>query len=219
LAGSAFAASPRPKGAWAVPAAMRSVLCALAALGVLAAPFPLVPLAGGQIVTDASVMFEDQATSGTVIVAETELPDGGFVVIHDERLQVGDALGSVIGNSSYLEPGNHTDVRIGIDAYEGTQNLTAMAHMDTNGNQEYDFGMGGANGTADGPYVGAGGAVVDSATVTWEDDAEDDAEETDDGNGGTVGADRDGDEDNGTPGFGLVGALAALAGVALRRRR
>lgn len=40
----------------------------------------------------------------------------------------------------------------------------AMLHLDTNGNQTYDFVT--TNGSADGPYIVDGAAVVDAGEVT-----------------------------------------------------
>lgn len=45
------------------------------------------------------------------------------------------------------------------DRLQETQPLVAMPHLDTNGNEEYDFVDTG--GSEDGPYVAGGNAVVD----------------------------------------------------------
>ncbi|WP_205427388.1 hypothetical protein [Halorussus sp. MSC15.2] len=71
--------------------------------------------------------------------------------------------GAVIGNSTYLEPGVHENVTIRLDQpLEEGQILIAMAHRDTNNNQQYDFPE------ADEPYTQAGQPVTDWANVTVE---------------------------------------------------
>jgi hypothetical protein len=110
----------------------------------------------------ASVVFEDQSsTNQQVTVAEANLSDGGYVVIHNET-------GAVVGSSEYLEPGISEDISIQIDLVEGTQQsrLIAMAHLDTDGNQQFDFVA--TNGSADGPYTADGEPVTDDAQVTFE---------------------------------------------------
>jgi hypothetical protein len=117
----------------------------------------------------ASVAFDNEtAASGetTVTVDSADLPDGGFVVIHDANLTAGaGAVESVIGNSVYLEPGVNEDVEITLDR-ELTENqtLVAMAHRDTDGDETFDFVS--SDGSTDGPYTAQGQAVTDSAELT-----------------------------------------------------
>lgn len=126
---------------------------------------------------NAAVTFTDQTTAGsTVTVDSVTLPDGGFVVVHDSSLPDGNVVGSVIGVSGYLGPGTHDDVTVTLFDVPGAtfnqttltedQTLIAMAHIDTNGNQTYDFVV--TDGAADGAYLANGSAVTDSATVTVE---------------------------------------------------
>ncbi len=109
--------------------------------------------------------FEDQASDGqTVVVDEVTMASGGFVVIHDSSL-VGEVIGSVIGVSEYLEEGTHENVEITLDEpLEEDETLIAMAHRDTNNNQEFDFVE--SDGADDGPYEVAGELVTDDAVVT-----------------------------------------------------
>ena len=188
--------------------------------------------AAAQILDDASVEFEDQTMDGDmVVVASVTLPEGGFVVIHDDALNDGDATGSVVGVSEYLEAGTHTDVNITVQVMTnggndtgGTNNtgneitLIAMPHMDTNNNQEYDFVD--SNGQDDGPYTETvgGGAVTDEARVTMDgqgglDDGLDDPGSGQDEDDGVV------DDDEDAPGFGVVALLALLGAVAVLARR
>jgi len=114
----------------------------------------------------ASVTFDAQTTGGyTVTVDSVTLADGGFVTVHDASLADGDTLGSVVGSSAYLAPGDHENVTVRLEApVEDDTTLTAMPHRDTDGDRVYEFVSG--NGGVDGPYTADGGAVVDSANVT-----------------------------------------------------
>jgi len=114
----------------------------------------------------ASVTLDAQTTGGyTVTVDSVTLEDGGFVTIHDASLGDGDVLGSVVGSSAYLAPGDHENVTVRLETpVENDTTLTAMPHRDTDGDRVYEFVSG--NGGVDGPYTADGGAVVDSANVT-----------------------------------------------------
>ncbi len=124
------------------------------------------------------ITFADQTSNGsTVVVESVTLSSGGFVDIHDERLSDApiDTLESVIGVSGYLAPGLHRNVTIALfdvpgktfdrTALDVTQTLTAMAHHDTDANEEYDFAR--LNGAVDRPYLNDDASTVaDTATVT-----------------------------------------------------
>ncbi|USZ67114.1 hypothetical protein NGM10_10270 [Halorussus salilacus] len=114
----------------------------------------------------ADVTINEQESDGEQVVIESAtLPEGGFVTIHDETLLEGDALGSVVGVSTYLEAGTHEDVTITLGRpLAETQTVIAMPHYDDNENQVYDFIISG--GGVDAPYTSDGEAVVDDATVT-----------------------------------------------------
>ncbi|WP_435195498.1 DUF7282 domain-containing protein [Natronomonas sp. EA1] len=171
--------------------------------------------AGGDIVVapaevtlrQASVSIMDQTSSGeTVRVASASLSQGGFITIHDASLQDGAVFDSVRGSSAYLEAGSHSDVEVTLDdPLEESGTVIAMPHLDTNGNEQYDFVA--SEGANDGPYTTAGGdIVVDAGAITVEQTEMtemDDATPTE-GNG---------------PGFGVAAAIVALAGAALLARR
>jgi len=110
----------------------------------------------------ATVSINDQESDGSeVVVDSAQLSDGGFIVIHDSSLLEGEVAGSVVGNSDYLEAGSHEDVTITLDEpMDEDFTAIAMPHLDTNGNEAYDFP------DADGPYTQNGSAVTDSANVT-----------------------------------------------------
>ena len=122
----------------------------------------------------ALLEFRNQSVAdGSVTVEAAVLSDGGFVTLHDARLLQGDALGSVVGVSEYLEPGLHPLVEIEVDDPEGitevelpARPLLPMPHFDTNDNQAYDFVE--TEGSDDGPYTEAGQAIVDAGLVTLE---------------------------------------------------
>jgi len=123
----------------------------------------------------AEVSFERQVSDGqTVVVDRVFVPDGGFANIHDtlEWLQ-GEGPDSVVGTSEYLHRGMNTHVEVALDdgalhptsALEelfDAKMLVAMAHRDTNDNQEYDFPE------ADGPYFRNGVPVIDVDFVSTE---------------------------------------------------
>lgn len=114
----------------------------------------------------ASVTFEDQSFNGSaVVVSETNLSDGGFVAVFNQD-------GDLIGNSSYLETGEHENVTVELNAsIEQEQVLVATPHMDTNGNETFDFNatqaeeVGPANAT-DRPYMENDVPVSDVSFVT-----------------------------------------------------
>ncbi|MBX0324037.1 surface glycoprotein [Halomicroarcula sp. F13] len=105
----------------------------------------------------ASVSISDQESNGeTVVVDSATLSQGGFIAIHN-----GSATGDVIGASSYLEAGSHEDVEVTLDTTQSEDfTAVAMPHLDTDGDQTYDFP------DNDGPYTANGSAVTDSAAVT-----------------------------------------------------
>jgi hypothetical protein len=124
----------------------------------------------------ANLTFPNQTSNGTMVFVENvTLSEGGFVAIHNESLLQNETVGSVIGVSSYLEPGAHQNVSVTLfnvsganytqtSLDPGNHTLIAMLHMDTNGNQTYDFVA--TDGSEDGPYTFANGtAVTDQATV------------------------------------------------------
>ncbi|WP_440764150.1 DUF7282 domain-containing protein [Natronorubrum sp. DTA7] len=125
---------------------------------------------------EASIAFADQDSDGeSVTVDSVELSEGGFVAIY-----AGDAAdpNGVIGVSSYLESGEHTDVEIALEEpIEGDQPLVAVAHHDTTDDESFQYAA--SDGEEDEPYVTEAGApVLDTALVTV--DAPDDPGEPDD---------------------------------------
>jgi PGF-CTERM protein len=81
----------------------------------------------------------------------------------------GDAIGSVRGTSEYLENGTTENVTVSLDApLNESGTVIAMPHLDTNGNEVYDFVT--SEGAEDSPYTTAAGEIVtDSANYTVED--------------------------------------------------
>jgi len=126
----------------------------------------------------AYVTFNDQTTDGeTVVVANVTLASPGFVSIHNSSLLVGDAIGSVIGTSEYLEAGTHENVTVTLDdPLEESETLIAMPHRDTNQNETYDFVE--TEGEEDVPFLTPDGEpVTDEAVVTVEGAAEENVTE------------------------------------------
>ncbi|WP_158059346.1 DUF7282 domain-containing protein [Halorussus halophilus] len=108
----------------------------------------------------ATVTFSDQPSNGSaVVVNATNVSEGGFVVIFAQN-------GTLLGNSTYLEPGDHENVTVTLNTSIGrSQVLVAVPHQDTNDNQRFDFNATAARQAAttaqnasnvsvtDGPYV------------------------------------------------------------------
>ncbi|WP_114578339.1 CHRD domain-containing protein [Saliphagus sp. LR7] len=158
----------------------------------------------GQMDATAMVTIEEQTTNGTwVNVAGATLSDGGFIAIHDSTLLDGDVLGSVIGVSEALDPGEHQGVVVPLfgdipgtdfdrEMLEAEETLIAMPHFDSNDSGAYEFIE--SEGEVDGPYVDDDGdAIVDDAMVSVNTDLDDgemggdeemaDEEESDEGMG------------------------------------
>jgi cytochrome c oxidase assembly protein Cox11 len=125
----------------------------------------------------ADVTFANQTTDGTTVVVDSvTMSEGGFVAIHNSSLFEGNVIGSVIGVSDYLEPGTHEDVEItlydvpgasfNVDSLPADEELVAMPHLDTDGDEAYGFVATG--GDVDGPYTQDGAPVTDTALVTVE---------------------------------------------------
>jgi surface glycoprotein (TIGR04207 family)/PGF-CTERM protein len=123
----------------------------------------------------ASVSISDQTVQAgsseqVITVDSVSLSRGGFVTIHDSTLLDGDAVGSVRGTSDFLAPGEYEDVEVTLGTpYEsgGSDTIIAMPHLDTNGNEQYDFVSSG--GQDDAPYTTADGSpVVADAELTIE---------------------------------------------------
>jgi surface glycoprotein (TIGR04207 family)/PGF-CTERM protein len=174
---------------------------------------------GGMTAPSASVTFNDQTLEdGSVTVASATLSEGGFVTIHDSTV-ADDPLGSVAGTSDFLSSGTSEDVEVEVDISESGQ-FFAMPHLDTNGNEEYDFVS--SEGSADGPYTTSEGDIVlvsaqitvETETPTPTDTPTETPTETDDETPTQT-------TSGGQPGFGLAVSLIALIGaalIALRRR-
>jgi PGF-CTERM protein len=189
---------------------------------------------GATISVTATVAADAEASSGETVVVDATLHNGGFVTVHDSSLQDGDVVESIRGTSEYLAPGSHEAVEIELDEpLQEDDTLIPMAHLDTNGNQAYDFVSGG--GADDGPYTAAGGAVVDTVAVSAADGMDDggidngsmdddgmDDESMDDESMDDGSSDEANDSaDDGGPGFGLIAGIVAVfaAGLfALRRQ-
>ena len=160
----------------------------------------------------ASVSFSDQTAqdAGTLVIVDSvTLSEGGFIAIHD-------AQGNIVGVSSYLEAGSHSDVRVRLDEpVEDRVTLEAMAHKDTDGNMQ--FGFVATDGAEDGAYTSGGSPVTASATVglsTPTPTPEPTPEPTATPEPTPEPTDTPSDDEE-TPGFGLVVALVALMAAAL----
>jgi hypothetical protein len=105
----------------------------------------------------ASLSADAQESDGTTIVVATiTLPAPGFIAVH------GDADGGpgpVVGHSDLLPAGESTNVTVTLDEpLTASGTLWPMAHIDINGNGEYEFFP--PDTTIDGPGVTADGDVA-----------------------------------------------------------
>jgi len=159
-----------------------------------------------EVTEDAQVRFTPAGNDGAnVTVDSVFVPEGGYVAVHDDGLLDGDAVGSVVGVSEYLEPGVHENVSVtlfeNVSGAEFDENasvepgdaLIAMPHQETTGDETYDFVA--SDGEDDGPYTVDGEAVVDFAT--GDEQAAGDGQGDGDGAGGGPGGDGAGDGDDG----------------------
>ena len=93
-----------------------------------------VPVAMGP----AEITFEAQDSDGTTItVASITLPSPGYIAVHGN---LDGGPGPVVGHSDLLPAGTSTNVVVTLDEPLGaTDMLFPMAHIDVNGNGEYEF--------------------------------------------------------------------------------
>ncbi|MDS0293504.1 DUF7282 domain-containing protein [Halogeometricum luteum] len=107
------------------------------------------------VAPNATVRFDDQsAGDAAVTLAFVEVPEGGFVRVHD-------ADGNGVGRSDYLAPGRHENVSAGLSLplYE-EQTLRAELVNDSDGDAAYSRN--------DSEYTRSGWVVNDTARVAFE---------------------------------------------------
>jgi hypothetical protein len=109
---------------------------------------PVADSAGVRVPTEAreqaSVSVRNQTVrSDSVTIESARLPDGGFLVIHNDSYLSPESapLESAVGVTSYLEAGQHNGVSVPLldGAVEEEQQLIAVPYRDTNGDQRYDY--------------------------------------------------------------------------------
>lgn len=126
-----------------------------------------------------NVTFADQTSNGSAVVVdgisigETK-PPGGFAVIHltenetdaatNETANVTEEmLGERIGNSTFLESGEHENVTVELNrTLEESQTLVAVAYQDSQSDEQFDP-------EGDQPFETEDGLVADAATVNVSD--------------------------------------------------
>jgi hypothetical protein len=88
------------------------------------------------------VLFEDQRTTGSIVIVDlAQLPDGGFVVLHEPGS--GGELGPVVGASTLLGAGLHQPIPVPLfDNVTAETNLVAALYQDTNDNGALDVADG-----------------------------------------------------------------------------
>ena len=101
--------------------------------------------------------FSDQTGAGEVVVVDAaELNYGGFIAIHQ-----GSPGGEVIGHSGFIDANTPVqNLRFALDQpLNSSADLYAMPHLDTDGDEEYEF----AGGSLDAPYTENGNPVTSEA--------------------------------------------------------
>ncbi|WP_049916708.1 DUF7282 domain-containing protein [Halogeometricum pallidum] len=184
-----------------------------------------------RVSVNAVVAVSNQTTDGgTVTIDSVTMANGGFVTVHDATVTEGAVFDSVRGTSAYLAPGTHENVTVELSApLNETTTIVPMAHMDTNGNEAYDFVT--SEGEADGPYVARGGPVVATAEASLSGGMNgtgtemrtgtemSEMTETEGEMGMEANTETSGGEgtstDGSTPGFGVTVAVVALLAAAL----
>lgn len=116
----------------------------------------------------AGITFvEETPNDTTVMIERAVVPDGGFVAIHAAENVTGEyqpaenvSVGPVLGNSTYLGPGDHANVVIQLDRpLNRSRTLVAMAYQDTDDDQRFGFPE------ADDPYTYRGSPVTESGYI------------------------------------------------------
>lgn len=169
--------------------------------------------------SQAAVVFYDQESDwDTLVVAQVNLSEGGFVAVFE-----GSRNGTLLGTSAYLVPGQFETVDVDLTTQRANDTtVVAVVYRDVDGNRTFDPAV-------DEPYTDGGRAVSDSAYVTsglapttanptstasetTTTTATDTPTPSDDAETTTV--------DSEAPGFGVLAAVVALLlGSALRWRR
>ena len=128
----------------------------------------------------ALVEIGGHETNGTAVTVDSVfLPEGGYVTLHDRPAVRGNAVGSVVGVSGYLQPGYHENVTVSLFDVPGAtfdrnrltrnQRLWAVPHRETTGDRTFDFVS--SNSTADGAYTRAGTPVTDWGPIVVDSNA------------------------------------------------
>ncbi|OHV08413.1 DUF7282 domain-containing protein [Kushneria phosphatilytica] len=112
-----------------------------------------------------SLSVQDQSESfGHVTVRNIDIPEDGFVIIHDASASHGSGHGPVVGRA-FLQAGHHARVSVGLsDSVQQGEQLTAMLHRDTG--DRYSFERGSDHPRLDPPVMLKGHQVTRSFTVT-----------------------------------------------------
>ncbi len=92
----------------------------------------------------ASVTVRNQTfQDDSLTIENATLPEGGYIVIHNDSYLPPESAPteSAVGITSYLEPGNYTNVDAPLikGAVASDQTLVAVPYRDTNDNQRYDY--------------------------------------------------------------------------------
>lgn len=140
---------------------------------LFAAPV-LAPSASGAE-ANAGVLFDDQHTSGSIVIVDlVQLPQGGFVGVHDQTNAEAGELGELAGASIVLGAGMHSNVPVTLETeVKEPRTLVAAIYQDANGNGALDQGVDHhdghdhdhGDGEVDPPYRSGDRLIGDAARV------------------------------------------------------
>jgi len=82
---------------------------------------------------------EATATEDAIVVDSVSLSDGGYVVVWSDGVN-----STALGRTDYLEPGTQRTVVVSLDRPPSGDEVTLVAHRDTDGDEVYEF---------EGPYI------------------------------------------------------------------
>lgn len=137
----------------------------------------LIPVAATAAETEPVVMFEDQRTTGRIVLVDAvQLPEPGWVVLHEPSPD-GEGLGDFAGHSTMLSAGLHEDVPVTLSKnLSQPQTYIAVLYDDANGNKALDTSDGHAHQHEgeDRVYMEDGKPIGDQAEVSLYEDTQDD---------------------------------------------
>lgn len=115
---------------------------------------------GNETVQNPAIFIKNQTADDTLTVGGVALPDGGFVVVFNAT------MAEPMGTSEYLEPGAHENESVSLNqSVSENETLVVAAFQDTNGNQQFDWGVDEIYLFFDDPVMDAAGVGPEEAAT------------------------------------------------------